>query len=108
MISKNTDRRQHSTAIQLRPTEQTGGLVEQQDWQTEEWLVWRLNGHGKSIQCVIGLLPNGFQGRYLCNGSLLYEYMFDSWTEAFSWACEKRNGFVSRGWIQAIPFHKAS
>jgi hypothetical protein len=76
------------------------------NWQTAAWLLWRLERHGQNIQCIIGLQPHGFQGRYVCNGRLLYEYMFETWAEAASWARQRRLDLEAKGWIDATSLQR--
>ncbi len=68
------------------------------NWQPAAWSLWRLEHDGHDVQCVIGLVPHGFQTRFLHNGKLLSEYIYPSWSGAFALADARRVDFETRGY----------
>jgi hypothetical protein len=69
------------------------------DWDTAAWLVWRLERNGCDARCIIGLTPYGPQTRFMYDGQLIAEYLFDSWSEASAWSSQRRSELESEGWM---------
>ncbi len=68
------------------------------DWKTAAWLLWRLERGGREVQCILGLVPYGLQARFVFDGRLLSEYLFNNWAEASAWAHHRRSEFEADGW----------
>jgi len=67
--------------------------------KTRAWLLWRLKREGRDVQCLVGLMPRGFQTRFVHDGRLLSEYMFDNWASAWACARQRRLELETDGWI---------
>lgn len=64
--------------------------------------LWRLYRRGHDTSCEIVMLPTGYEGRFLVDGSLLYSYQFTCPDEAVAWAGEKEAQYRQQGWTSWV------
>ncbi len=64
--------------------------------------LWRLQRQGHDASCEIVVLPFGFEGRFLLDGTFLYSYTFTRPGDAVEWAGQKERQFRRDGWAPEL------